>query len=135
MGTVTGCKPEIGLPGGRRNAVLSRSASRCVRVMTRPRGMVVASMGKRPSVVASTSARRLIDQSDTITDPYGFVEDMMTSCRADGTGCESVTAETLVKDIVEPLQRFTGLPVVDKYGRICGVISDKDVTLPMDPEE
>jgi len=75
----------------------------------------------------TTDPRRLVDMSDTITDPYGSVEDAMTNCYVDGSGCKTVTIETLVKDCENNLEQFTGLPVVNAEDIVVGVLSDKDV--------
>merc|ERR1712228_689658 len=70
-------------------------------------------------------------------DPFGAVQDVMTECNADGSGCESATKDQLVKDIAEILEKYTGLPVVNSTGECIGVVSDKDVIFdsPIDLEK
>lgn len=73
--------------------------------------------------------RRLIDLSETVQDPYGCVEDWMTSCNIDGSGCKAATRDTLIKEVRSTLETFTGLPVTDAQGVCIGVLSDKDVAV------
>lgn len=66
--------------------------------------------------------RRAVDKSKILKeDPYGTIEDVMS----ENVVC--VQAEDSLESILEYLEKYTGLPVVDGDGKCVGVISDKDI--------
>ncbi|GAQ91829.1 hypothetical protein KFL_008640020 [Klebsormidium nitens] len=66
--------------------------------------------------------RRAVDKSKILKeDPYGTIEDVMS----ENVVC--VREEDTLESILEYLEKYTGLPVVDEEGKCVGVISDKDL--------
>lgn len=66
--------------------------------------------------------RRAVDRSETLLEnPYSPVDCTMS------TPAVTTTPETLVGELLERFEHFTGLPVVDEGGRCVGIISSIDV--------
>lgn len=71
----------------------------------------------------SFQERRLVDSSDTISDPYGFISDVSTPL----TSLQMVNPEALMPEALPALKKYTGIPVIDAEGQCVGVLSDRDV--------
>eukprot|EP01025_Chloroclados_australasicus_P042260 TRINITY_DN4497_c0_g1_i1.p2 TRINITY_DN4497_c0_g1~~TRINITY_DN4497_c0_g1_i1.p2 ORF type:complete len:409 (-),score=47.00 TRINITY_DN4497_c0_g1_i1:1514-2713(-) len=62
------------------------------------------------------------DNDFRLTDPYGRVEDVMTSW-----SLKTTTPQTMLRDALPAFERVSGIPVLDENNTVVGVLTRKDI--------